>query len=101
MATDAQIKIWKAKHKHIYEIEVLVGDENEKATGYFKKPDLKVISAAAKFADSDPIRSGMIMFNECVLEADERISEDDEAKLAVVEQLGKLFRRKVATIKKI
>ncbi|GIV42048.1 MAG: hypothetical protein KatS3mg034_1358 [Vicingaceae bacterium] len=98
--TEAQIKKWKAKYGDVYAITVNI-EEDTKATAYFRKPDLQIISAAAKFADIDPIKSGNIMLENCWLAGDEIIKEDEEAKLGVIKKLGELFKIKEAEIKKL
>jgi len=98
--SEAQIKRWKAKYGEVYAISVK--DENgEDLTGYFRKPDLNVIAAASKFAEADPVKSGIVMFENCWLGGDEAIKDDDEAKLGVIKSLGQLFKIKEAEVKKL
>jgi len=99
--TEAQIKKWKAKYGEVYAIEVKMDDEGTIATGYFKKPDLNIISAAAKFAEVDPIKSGTVMLENCWLGGDEDIKLNDEAKLAAIKKLGEIFKVKEAEVKKL
>lgn len=98
--TEAQIKKWKAKYGDVFAISVKLNNK-EKATGYFKKPDLNIIAAAAKFAETDPIKSGTVMLENCWLGGDEIIKQDDEAKLGVIKRLGELFKVKEAEVKKL
>ena len=100
-ATAAQIKQWKARHKEIFEIEVPLDDKGNKATAYFKKPDLTLIGAASKFSDSDPIKTGNILFEGCWVGGDETIKENDEARLSAMQTLGQLFKVRQATLKKL
>ncbi len=100
--TEAQIKRWKAKYGEVYEIEVEMDEEGKDiAVGYFRKPDLNVIAAVARFAESDPVKSGIVLFENTWLGGDERIKEDDEAKLGVIQQLQGVFKAKTARLKKL
>lgn len=97
--TDAQIKQWKAKHGEVHLIDVET--ETGTAHGYFKKPTLEVMSATAKFSDSDPIKSILILYEGCKLKVDPVIDNDDQAKLATAGLCGQLFKQYTATIKKL
>lgn len=100
-ATPAQIKQWKQTYKEIYQVDVPLDDEGTIGIGYVRKPDLDVIGASAKYAESDPIKSGNIMFESCWLGGDERITESEEAKLSATQKIAKLFKVRVSTIKKL
>lgn len=97
---ELQINTLKEKHKDIFEISV-TDDEGKTHSAVFRKPDLKVISAASKYAETDPIKSSMIVFDNCWLEGDIEIKESEELKLSVVQELGKLFKVYQATVKKL
>lgn len=100
--TEAQIKQWKARWGEVHQVEVPVDDTGrEKLTGYFKKPSLEIISASARFAESDPIKSGTVLFENCWLGGDEALKTNDEARVSCMKVLGKLFRVREATIKKL
>ncbi len=98
--SQAQIKRWKAQYGDVYAIEVKL-DEQEKAVGYFRKPDLNIIAAASRFVESNPIKTGEILLENCWLDGDDLIKTDDEAKMGVMTQLGKLFKVKEAEVKKL
>ncbi len=98
---EAQIKRWKAKYGEVNQITVPIDDEGNTVTAYFRKPDLNIIAAASKFAETDPIKSGLILFENCWLGGDETIKQDDEAKLSAIKSLGKLFKVRDAEIKKL
>lgn len=97
---EAQIKNWKEKYVSVHQIDVPLEDESI-VTAYFRKPDLRTLSAAAKFAESDPIKSGNILFENCWLGGDEIIKTNDEAKLSAIQALGTVFKVRTATIKKL
>lgn len=101
-ATPAQIKKWKQDHGEVHQIDVPLDDEGKKiATGYFKKPNLEIMSAAAKYAESDPVKSGSVLFENCWLDGDQQLKNNDEAKLSAIAQLGQLFKVRAASIKKL
>lgn len=101
--TAAQIKQWKSKYGDVYQIDTPLDDEKKEiATAYFRKPDLKVIGAAQKFAESEPLKAGQIMYTNCFLGGDKEIFEhNDEAKLSAIQQLGQLFKVRQSDIKKL
>ncbi len=100
--SQAQIKRWKSQYGDVYAIEVKLDDKGkQKAVGYFRKPDLNIIAAASRFADTDPIKSGEVLLENCWLDGDDVIKTDDEAKMGVLTQLGKLFKIKEAEVKKL
>jgi hypothetical protein len=99
--TQTQIKQWKAEHGEIHQIDIPLDDKGTIATAYVKKPDLTIIAASAKYAETDPIKSGLIMLNSCWIDGDKAIMENDEAKLSAIRELGKLFKVRVSTIKKL
>jgi hypothetical protein len=97
---DLQIKEWKNRYGEVHLIEVPT-DDVEPLKGYFKKPNLDTLSASAKIADSDPVRAGMVMFENCWLGGDDAIKTNDEAKLSCIKALGTLIKIREASIKKL
>lgn len=100
--TDAQLQSWKKRWGAIYQIDVPLDDEGEKvATAWFKKPGIDVISASARFMESDPVKGVNIIMESCWLGGDEVIREDDEARLSCMQSLGKLLTIRTSSIKKL
>ena len=118
--TEGQVSHWKAQYgsENVKIIEVPLEDPKVESqmdnstgmmvdvlipppivTGYFRKPDLKVIQAAAPFLDSDPVKAGLIQFENCFLGGDPEFSTNDEVRFSAIQALNKLFRVRVATIK--
>jgi hypothetical protein len=96
-----QIEAWKQQHKVdvIHEITVPLDDEaKEKAVGYFKKPNLQTIAASEKFAMSDPIKSGLVLFDNCYIGGDDF---GDEAKMSAIQELSDLFKIRAAEVKNL
>lgn len=100
--TELQLSHWKNQYGGVTAIIVPIDDlGKEKVTGYFRKPDLKVIQAAAPFTDSDPVKSGLIQFDNCFLGGDDAFKTNDEVKLSAIQALNKMFKVRVAEIKNL
>lgn len=99
-ATDAEIEVWKGKHKNVFEFVQTDEDGNVHYT-YCRKPKLPDIQLASQYADKDPIKGGITMFNSCRLGGSEEVVNDDEMKLGVIAKLGKLFKKVEASEKKL
>jgi len=99
--TEAQIKQWKQRWGNVAQITVTIDDEGNKATGFFKKPGLDTIAAAATRMGSDPIGSGRIVFENCWLGGDEIIKTNDEALFAIILEVNKLFKYRTTEVKNL
>jgi hypothetical protein len=96
--SDEQLAIWKEESEvHL----VSVKTESGTVSGYFKKPNLQVIGAASKYAATDPVRSGLILFESCWLAGDPEMREVDEIKMSAIGKLGELFKVYEAEVKKL
>jgi hypothetical protein len=98
-ATAEEIKALKAKHGEIH--EVISEKEGVKHYTYVKKPDLAIISAAASYAESDPVKSGEIMFNSTRVAGSDEVITDAEMKLGVIQYIGGIFKIVEAQGKKL
>ncbi len=97
----AKIEKWKSKYGGVYQIDVPLDDEDAKATAYFRKPNIQIMSVAQKYIKSDPIKSATTLFDNCWLGGDEEIKDSDEAKLSCCKQLGTIFKIREASLKKL
>tara|TARA_B110000285_G_C14933559_1_gene518461 strand:+ start:321 stop:635 length:315 start_codon:yes stop_codon:yes gene_type:complete len=98
-ATAVEITALKAKHGEVHEVtSVKYGITH---FTYVKKPDLEIISAAAAYAESDPIKSGEIMFNSTRIAGSEVVVTDAEMKLGVIKYIGSIFKVVEAAGKKL
>jgi hypothetical protein len=98
----AQIDIWRAKYGAVHQIAVPIDDDGvNKVYGYFRKPDLMILSACAKFSDIDPVKSGTIMFDACFLGGDEQFKTNDEVKMSSILALNRLFKIRLAELKNV
>lgn len=97
--TASEITALKAKYGEIHEVKSV--RENQTHYTYVKKPDLDIISAAAKHAESDPVYSGTLMFNSTRIGGSEAVADDAEMKLGVIQYIGQIFKIVEAQGKKL
>jgi hypothetical protein len=97
---DTKIKQLKAKYKEIFEISA-VDDKGNEYKAVFKKVDIKVLSLSGKYAQDDPVKAAVILFDNCWIEGDEEIKNNDELKLSFATKLAETFKVYEATIKKL
>jgi len=95
-----EIEALKSEHKDVYEITV-ADDDGNVHHAYVKKPNLTVISGAARYAESDPVKSGMLMYKAVRLSGSDAIEQDDELKMSVIAQVGQIFKIREAELKKL
>ncbi len=98
-ATKAEITAFKAKYGEVHEIKSVKNGKTHYT--YVRKPDLNIISAAAKYADSDPVQSGTIMLNSTRIGGSEAVLDDAEMKLGVIQYIGQIFKVVEAEGKKL
>lgn len=92
--TEKHIQEWKQKYGEVYAVTV------ENKTGYLRKPDRKILSAANNYA-SDSIKYNEFILKNCWLGGDVALIEDDACFFAVCKKLGELIEVKDAELKKI
>lgn len=99
--SQAQLDKWK-KENEVKEVTVPLDDEGKSTvTCYVKKPDLTIIGAASQVAESNPLQSGLILFDNCYLGGDPETKDNDEVKMSVMVELIKMFRIRKATVKNV
>ena len=92
---EQKISEWKAKHGDVFQVEV------DGRVAYLKRPDRKVLGAAAVTGKSDPMKYNEVILNNCWLEGDEEIRTNDAMFLGVSAQLAEIIEIKEATLKKL
>ena len=92
---EQKISEWKAKHGDVFQVEV------DGRVAYLKRPDRKVLGAAAVTGKSDPMKYNEVILNNCWLEGDEEIRTNDAMFLGVSAQLAETIEIKEATLKKL
>lgn len=101
--TQRQVDEWKASHGEgkVFAVDVPVNDSGATVTAYFRKPDLDTIAVAAKVAQSNPVKSGLVLFDNCWLGGDPKVKEDDECKMSAIEALNGMFVVRAAKVKNL
>ncbi len=103
--TQDMVDEWKRLYKGVSIITVTkkATDTSEEKVynGFFRRPDLKILSAAGSFADSDPIKSGSVMFDNCKLKLDPEMESDDEIKMTAITKLNGIFKLHEAEVKNL
>lgn len=94
-----EIKALKAKYGEVHLTKSVKGANTHYT--YIKKPDLTIIAAAAKYAEDDPVKSGVIMFNSTRVGGSDEVLTDDEMKLGVIGYVGSIFKAVEAEGKKL
>jgi len=89
--TQSQIDQLKKKHGPLTLCEVKTA-EHEFEYFWFKKPDMKVISAVTKFLASDPLRANQIYFKNCLVEGDSSAADDVELFTSLMPYLTDLVK---------
>ncbi len=75
--------------------------ETKEYYGYFRKPNLMIIAAAGKYSDTEPIKSGEVLFDNCKLQIDPELQNDDELKMSVIIRLNGLFEMHETEVKNL
>lgn len=100
-ADAGQIDGWKKKYPGgVFALNVQDEEGNTHVT-YMRKPDRKAISAAAVYAETDPLRTGETLFNTLRLGGSAKVIEDDELFISVSTKVSNLFKIKEVEIKKL
>lgn len=92
---EQKIKEWKAKYGQIFAYEA----DGKKC--YLRKPDRKVLSAAAVMGKEDPMKYNEVILNNCWLDGDEEIKTDDGYFLGISQVLAKLIEIREGELKKL
>lgn len=93
--SEEQIEAWKKKYGHVFSVKV---DEH---VCYLKKPDRKVLSAAAVLSGKDPIKYNEVMISNCWLGGDMDMQTDDELFMSVSAILSEMIVIKEAEVKEL
>jgi hypothetical protein len=95
----SELDAWKAKYGSVHQVTVPKDDAGNTVTGYFRKPGIDVLGAAASAAN--PMQTGEILFENCYLGGDPEIRANDECKLSAMVAVGGIFKVRVASIKEV
>lgn len=95
----------KVKGRHrtdkVYLIEVEGDEEGDKThRAWLRKPTLKTMSAFYTASQQDPIIAAKVVFNDCFLEGDREITDDDEIFMGAMNQIEELMKVRRARLVK-
>lgn len=90
-ATEEQIKQWKAKHGKVITF-IQTDDKGQKHITYARTPRLPEMQNASRFIADDPIKSGLMLLNDCRLGGSEEVIQTDEMKFGVSKKMPSLFQ---------
>ena len=101
--TPERIEALKRTHGELYCIEVAPeeGTEGEPLVFLLKKPTRQTMSAAGRFAQSDPMQAAAVMVENCLVEGPKEALDDLTVFSAVSEQFDALTAPRKATLKKL
>lgn len=93
---EAKIEQWKKKHGRVFLMEV------NDLEFYFRKPDMRTISAVTKVAQSDPMQATIIFFSNTLLNKEMMEYKDDvDVMSAIAPQLEKLVENYTVKVKEL
>lgn len=97
-----QIAQWKTQFGKVFKIEVTLNDDpNTLKIGYYKKPDRKILSAAMRFGNNDPMKFNETLATNCWLAGDEELKTNDDYFIAASTKFGELIQVGEASIKEL
>jgi hypothetical protein len=85
----------KKKHGTVYEIKV------DDKIGYLRKPDRNTLRLAFSKATTDPLGMTEVILENCWLQGDEEILNDDSYFLGAVGQIDKIMEARNGELKKL
>ena len=87
----------KSRHGRVWEVEV--EDDGARYCAYFRRPDMATLSAMAKLARADEMRTSAVLMENCFVGGAEEVKTDTALFLAAAGQLGKIVAGARATLK--
>ena len=86
---EEQIKVWNGKHGKVVRIDIV--DDGDLHVGYFHRPRLETMSAVAKQAKADELKSSEVMLGNCWLGRSLVMRTDVILFLEATKQLGTML----------
>jgi hypothetical protein len=98
-ASKEQIDAWKNKYGKICEIEVTDGQDTYKV--YFKRCDMKTLSAVNQISKTDEVEAMDVLYKNCLIGGSEEVENDVALKMAATTQLSGLIGQASASLKNL
>lgn len=95
--TQAQIDKLKKKYDklRLVTLKMKEGDEHF----WFKYPNMQTMSAVAKFAESDPMKSSQIFFSNCLVKGDEDAVNDTSKFMSISPHIMDMIEKHQTEVK--
>ena len=95
------IEALKKEHGEIHYIELATDTPGQMVGGIFKKPNIKVLTAVSKTAETDKVGAALVMYNMTKVLVDPEIEKSEELKMSATEAVAELFKKYTYTAKKL
>ena len=97
--TSDDIARLKAKHGVLFQVDITDGKHVYSAI--FKEPDMSILGAASALGKTDEIKASMVLYENCLIAADEAIKSRDMLKMQVVAAIGERMTALTKTVKNL
>lgn len=89
----------KAKHGRLFQVDIADGSDTYSAI--FKEPTMDILSAAGAVGKTDEIKASMVLYENCLIAADDAIKSRDMLKMQVVAAIGERMTALTKTVKNL
>ena len=97
--TAEKINQLKAQHGSLFQVDISDGAAIYSAI--FKEPTMDVLSAASTVGKADEIKASMVLYDNCLIAADDAIKSRDMLKMQVVAAIGERMTALTRTVKNL
>ena len=97
--TEEQTNKWKGQYGKVIRIDVV--DDGDLHVGYFHRPRLETMSAVAKMAKTDELKSSEVLFDNCWLGGSSAMRQDAVLFLEATKQLGTMLNSCSSSLKNL
>jgi hypothetical protein len=84
--TSEVIKNWKEQYDKVLKYETKDG-----RVAYFKEPDISTLDASAALAQTNPVKSNVVIAKDCFIGGDESVINDKKCLLGLMDKLKSLI----------
>lgn len=79
---EIQLNMWRQRYRRVFTI--CVTDFGEQHVGYFRRPDMEILSATNKLNKTDEIKAVDVLFTNCFLGGSPLIQQEAVVKMAAM-----------------